>query len=241
VTIITSTLNAEGTIKNLIGSLRAQSTNNFEWVVADGGSTDQTLAILQEYKDVVTRVLPGPDFGIYDGLNRAISTVRTPYYLVVGADDTLDPNAICVSTKAAKSSKSDFISGHVKTSDGRTLLPSRGNAVRYGHLAYVSQHSVGTLIKTDLHKEVGLYSNRFPIAADRHFILNAIEHHGASVEVLDTTMGTYAMTGTSSTQLHNTLLDMFKVDYELSKHPLVSVLKSILRYALYIPRLARRR
>ena len=240
VTVITSTLNAEETVEELIRSLRAQSSHDFEWIVADGASTDSTLDILNEARDVVTHLLKGPDFGIFDGLNRAIGLVKTPYYLVVGADDVLDPDAIRILNNAAENSNFDFISGHVRTPDGGMLRPKRGNAFRYGHLAYVSQHSVGTLIRTDLHKSLGLYSNWFPIAADRHFILKAIEHHGASLVALNETLGTYAITGTSNTQFHNTLLDIFKVDYELSKNPLFTVLKSILRYALNLPRLTRR-
>ncbi|KQI71231.1 hypothetical protein AN191_13090 [Loktanella sp. 5RATIMAR09] len=239
VTVITSTLNAEKTIDALISSLRDQSDRNFKWIVADGASTDQTLDRIREAGDVVTQLIMGPDFGIYDGLNRAIGFVKTPYYLVIGADDVLDPDAIASFNHAAKDSEFDFISGHVRMSGGGMLRPKRGNAFRYGHLAYVSQHSVGTLIKTDLHQKIGLYSNRFPIAADRHFILNAIEHHGASVEALDTTIGTYAMTGTSNTQLYNTLLDMYKVDYALSKRPFLTALKSVVRHVANLPRLAR--
>jgi glycosyltransferase involved in cell wall biosynthesis len=239
ITIITSTLNAGGSIELLIESLRAQTAKNFFWIVADGGSTDHTLQMLARSKDVVTHILHGPDFGIYDGLNRAVSIVLTPYYLVIGADDTLEKDAIQNFTEAAANAPADFISGFVRTSDGAELRPGRGNYFRYGHLAYISQHSVGTLIRTDLHKKVGVYSNRFPIAADRHFILNAILNYGASVKAIDTTIGTYAVTGTSNRQFHNALLDIFKVDYELSRRPLFSVVKSIFRYMLNIHRLSR--
>ena len=116
ITIVTSTLNADATIGELVSSLRAQCSHNFEWIIADGASVDRTLDILNEAGDVVTQLLRGPDFGIYDGLNRAISLVKTPYYLVLGADDVLDPDAIRMLTKAAEKSGADFISGHVRMS-----------------------------------------------------------------------------------------------------------------------------
>lgn len=240
VTIITSTLNSESKLDVLIRSLRDQSAQNFDWIVADGGSTDQTLQILSESRDVLTQLLYGPDFGIYHGLNRAISAVRTPYYLVLGADDSLNPDAILQFSAAAAKSAADFISARVHTSDGGELRPARGSPFRYGHLAYVSQHSVGTLIKTDLHNRVGLYSNRFPVAADRHFILKAIERYGATVEAIDAIVGTYSVTGTSNVQFYNTLLDIFKVDYELTDRPIVTALISLVRYAVNIPRMKSR-
>lgn len=240
VTIVTSTLNAGSTLEYLIHSLRDQSARNFDWIVADGGSTDQTLKLLTESSDVLTQLLDGPDFGIYHGLNRAVSVVRTPYYLVIGADDTLDRDAVHHFNAAAAESNADFISGRVRTSDGGELRPARGNPYRYGHLAYVSQHSVGTLIRKNLHDRVGLYSNKFPVAADRHFILKAIERHGATVEALNIIVGTYAMTGTSNAQFYNTLLDIFKVDYELANRPLATALKSLARYAINLRQMSGR-
>ena len=240
VTIVTSTLNAESKIEQLICSLRNQSVRNFDWIVADGGSSDRTLEILANSLDVLTRLIEGPDFGIYHGLNRAVSMVQTPYYLVIGADDTLDKDAMLYFTRAAVECEADFISGRVSTSDGEVLRPARGNPFRYGHLAYVSQHSVGTLIKTALHKQVGMYSNRFPVAADRHFILKAIKRYGATVYPLNVIVGNYSMTGTSNNQYYNTLLDIFKVDYELSNRPLTTALKSLLRYAINLGRMSGR-
>lgn len=232
ITIVTSTLNAESSLELLVSSLRAQSDANFLWIVADGGSVDRTLDVLKNCKDIVTDVLEGPDHGIYHGLNRAIARVQTPYYLVLGADDTLDSDAILNFNKAASISNADFISARVRTSDGGELRPLRGSVFRYGHLAYISQHSVGTLIKTSLHKELGLYSKHYPIAADRHFVLNAIKNCGAVVEKLDCLVGTYSTGGTSNNRYYDTILDIFKVDYELSDQPFSTAVKSLIRYSL---------
>uniref|UniRef100_UPI00344E8CBA glycosyltransferase n=1 Tax=uncultured Thermosynechococcus sp. TaxID=436945 RepID=UPI00344E8CBA len=46
--IITATYNAESDLPNLIASLVAQTDADFEWVVADGNSTDRTLELIDK-------------------------------------------------------------------------------------------------------------------------------------------------------------------------------------------------
>lgn len=221
ISIITATFNAENDLPKLIESLRAQTSSQFRWIVVDGGSTDDTLQIINQNRDLVAKLIVGQDFGIYDALNKAVNEVDTNYYLTLGADDRLNMNAVENFDKASQTCEADFISAMVRTTNGSMLLPNRGNRFRFGHLAYISQHAVGTLIKKNLHNTVGPYSNRFPIAADRHFILKAIEHHKCVVQAENFEAGIYSCAGTSSRQVYETLLDIYKVDYVLSRRPLL--------------------
>lgn len=230
ITIITATFNAERDLPQLILSLRSQTSSQFQWIVADGGSVDNTLQIIKHNQDLITTFIPGPDFGIYDAINKAIKNVNTKYYLTLGADDSLNPKAVEQFNNATENSNADFISAVVRTTQGTRLTPKRGCKFRYGHLAYISQHAVGTLIKKELHTTVGAYSQRYPIAADRYFVLKAIEQHGCKVQAEQFEAGTYSCEGTSSTQLYDTLLDIFKVDYALSKNPSLTSILSLFRY-----------
>jgi glycosyltransferase involved in cell wall biosynthesis len=240
ISIITATFNAEKNLPQLIASLRAQTNSDFRWIVADGGSTDNTLQIIEQNLDLVVKLISGPDFGIYDALNKALREVDTKYYLTLGADDLLHPDAVENYNKLAETSDKDFISASVRTSDGVTLIPNRGNPFRYGHLAYVSQHAVGTLIKTSLHKTVGQYSRRFPIAADRYFIRKTIEQHNGSVQAVNFEAGIYSCAGISSSQYYDSLLDIYKVDYALSKSPMLTAIINLLRYLIRLNRMAKK-
>ena len=239
ISIITATFNAEKDLPQLMASLRAQTTPYFRWIVADGGSTDNTLQIIEKNRDIVAKLISGPDFGIYDALNKAIKEVNTKYYLTLGADDLLNPDAVENYNNAAGTTDADFISAIVRTSTGDTLIPNRGNPLRYGHLAYVSQHAVGTLIKTSLHDTVGPYSRRYPIAADRHFIKKTIEQYNGSVQAVNFEAGIYSCAGISNTQYYDTLLDIFKVDYALSQSPMLTATINLLRYLIKIKRMAK--
>jgi glycosyltransferase involved in cell wall biosynthesis len=68
ISIITATFNAASHLPDLVSCLRNQTYKNFEWVVADGGSTDDTLNILRTTKDLNVVLSSQPDFGIYDAL-----------------------------------------------------------------------------------------------------------------------------------------------------------------------------
>jgi glycosyltransferase involved in cell wall biosynthesis len=236
ITLITATYNAQDHFPALIASIRAQTYKNFRWIIADGGSTDGTLSIIKSNNDIVDLLLEGPDFGIYDALNKAIQKVTTPYYLVAGADDTLDPRAMELYSEAVKNSSSDIISAKVMTNNFGILRPLRGQYWRYGHLAYVSQHAVGSLIKTSLHERVGLYSKYYPIAADRYFLLKAIKNYGCVVEARDFIAGVYSCEGLSSSKHYEALLDIFKVDFALAKNPLTVSVYSLIRYIVNIPK-----
>lgn len=236
ITVITATFNASEHLPRLAESLRKQTCKSFNWIIADGGSTDRTLSIIKANEDIVTTVIDGPDFGIYDALNKAILKVDTAYYLVLGADDVLHSNAIELYLGAIEQSGADIITAHVATSTNVKLSPGRGKSWRYGHLAYVSQHAVGSLIKKDLHESVGQYSRLYPIAADRHFLLKAINLHHCSVYSADFEAGIYSCEGVSSTRHYETLLDIFKVDYALSKNRRFTSIISMLKYVANLHR-----
>ena len=239
ISIITATYNAERDLPLLISSLRRQSSRHFKWIIADGGSTDSTLKIIDDNHDLIYKLLSGPDFGIYDALNKAIEHVDTDYYLTLGADDLLDPNAVEGYCNALKHTDADFITALVRTSEGEMLVPNRGNEFRYGHLAYVSQHAVGTLIKKNLHSIVGQYSRRYPIAADRYFILKAIKYHNSKVHAEKFVAGTYSCAGTSNIYFYDALLDIYKVDFALTRHPLLTAITNWLRYGTRLYRMTR--
>jgi len=82
ISIITATLNSAKTIQRLIDSLRSQSFKDFEWIVVDGESKDNTLEILHKITDLNLRISTRSDFGVYDAINRGIRLSKCDYYIV---------------------------------------------------------------------------------------------------------------------------------------------------------------
>lgn len=89
--IITSTYNAAPILPRLLDSLASQTCRDFELIIQDGASKDETLAICERYRISLPflSVASEPDSGIYDAWNRAVRRIRGRWVIFLGADDTL--------------------------------------------------------------------------------------------------------------------------------------------------------
>lgn len=172
ISVITATFNAANHLPILIDSLRAQTYKNFEWIVVDGASVDNTLSILKNVKDLNIVLSSKPDFGIYDAINRAIKISKCDYYVVIGADDVFSPDSI-----------ENFIN-LIDESSAIITAPIMINSKKYdlsklpiflsGFQAKIYGHSVATLFRKSLHDKHGYYSRNYPIAADYDFMMKLI-------------------------------------------------------------------
>ena len=66
VSIITSCFNRERTIRGCIESVLGQDYPDIEYIVVDGASTDNSLAVIKEYEDRITHIVSEPDRGMYE-------------------------------------------------------------------------------------------------------------------------------------------------------------------------------
>ena len=239
ITIITATYNAQASLPTLIASLRSQTDRSFEWVVIDGASEDGTVELLKNAHDVLTRLVSEPDFGIYHALNKALHMARGDYYLVVGADDCLDPRAIENFSRAAAESSADIISAPVLV-EGKQIAPRRRMSWLRSGPPMVSAHSVGSLIKLSLHREVGWYSKRFPIAADTYFLLQ-VWRRQKRFAYLQETAGTFGAGGASSADTLGALCESFRANVEVRDGLFLHALLLILRIIANGARITRQR
>ena len=87
-TIITATYNASENISALAESLVSQTYQNFQWLVQDGSSSDDTENIVKSYNDRLNISFASEkDTGIYDAWNKALSKIEGQWVIFFGADD----------------------------------------------------------------------------------------------------------------------------------------------------------
>ncbi|MFM2484513.1 glycosyltransferase family 2 protein [Celerinatantimonas yamalensis] len=89
IAIITSTFNAAKDLHWTINSIRSQTYANIQWIIADGGSTDDTVEILKQNEDVIDYWFSESDEGIYDAWNKALKYVKGEWVQFIGAGDEL--------------------------------------------------------------------------------------------------------------------------------------------------------
>lgn len=213
--ILTATFNAEQHLPRLIESLNNQTDQDFEWIVADGGSTDDTLILIERLgKDLkYVTVDSQPDCGIYDALNRAIKKSACDYYLVAGADDQFEPNAVEYFKKAIACSNADLISARIKI-NGKVKGERKPSWLwLYGASAKVSSHAVGTAIRKNLHSNFGFYNMKYQIYADSHFMLKVI-NSGAKIDLKDFVSGSYSTEGISNRNQMISFSEQFRSQVE---------------------------
>ncbi len=101
--IITITFNAASTLPATLASVERQSLTDYEYLVVDGASTDNTVS-LAKASPAVTSVVSEPDKGLYDAMNKGIGRARGQYLIFLNAGDalhapdTLQQMAQCIAT-----------------------------------------------------------------------------------------------------------------------------------------------
>lgn len=94
VSIITATYNADAFLADCIESIIDQTYPCIELIIIDGGSTDNTLSIIEHYRKHINFFVSELDRGIYDAWNKGLAVATGDWIAFVGADDILLPNAI---------------------------------------------------------------------------------------------------------------------------------------------------
>lgn len=90
--IITVCYNSEKTIERTLKSVANQKYGNYEYIIVDGKSTDNTNALIQQYKANYPscKYVSEPDTGIYNAMNKAIALAAGEYVLILNSDDYYD-------------------------------------------------------------------------------------------------------------------------------------------------------
>ena len=229
ISVITANLNTIDCIRHLVNCLHFQTDQEFTWIVVDGGSTDGSIELVENCgSNFNLLILKGQDFGIYDALNKGLRSCHDEYYLVVGADDTLEPGTIENYKSAIKRSDADIITAKVHF--GSKVLASRGrhSAWLFGQSAIVSNHAVGTVIRRKLHNELGYYSNRFPIAADQIFIMKCLALNKRFYET-DFIAGRFNQGGVSDRDQLGSITELYRIQLELNRNFTIQFLLLIYR------------
>ena len=104
ISIVIPTLNQGETIEDTLLSIIWQDYKNYELIVMDGGSTDNTHEILNRYRGWITKIVSEPDKGQSHAINKGFKLATGDIYAWINSDDFYLPGAF---TKIAGCFRSD--------------------------------------------------------------------------------------------------------------------------------------
>lgn len=112
ISIITVCFNSENEIKETIQSVSEQTYLNFEYIVVDGKSTDQTMCILDDYRNLIDQCVSESDGGIYEAMNKGVNLAKGEWLLFLNAGDSFASSEVLeMSAIKLKNSNADICYG----------------------------------------------------------------------------------------------------------------------------------
>ncbi|MDD5175196.1 MAG: glycosyltransferase family 2 protein [Sterolibacterium sp.] len=93
--MITVCFNSQATIEDTLKSVATQTYADVEHIIVDGGSSDDTMAIVNSHRGHLASVISEPDRGVYDAMNKGIALSSGDVVGFLNADDIYaDPTSL---------------------------------------------------------------------------------------------------------------------------------------------------
>jgi hypothetical protein len=172
ISIVTVVLNDAENFLRTVVSVSQLTYKNIEYIVIDGGSTDGTLSIINDYKDLIDKSISEKDDGLYDAMNSGIDIATGEWVIFMNAGDVFVDNEILI--KIFKDN--DFADVNILYGDTIIDYP---NFERYKpsrdivDIEYGMQFShQSAFIRLNYHKD-NKYNINYKICADFYFFYNA--------------------------------------------------------------------
>ncbi len=198
-TIITINFNNAEGLKRTIDSIINQTFSDYEWIVVDGGSTDGSKDLLEQYQERFTWWCSEPDKGPYNAMNKGIAHASGEYINFMNSGDVFVDKDILQKIFHLPHT-ADIIYGQMKVTAWGGKIGNvdvmKPRLSKYDMFFDTFGHQ-STFTKRTLFTQVGLFDESYKIAADHKFFAEAIAIHQASYKYLPYVISVYEGDGLS--------------------------------------------
>lgn len=186
ISIITATFNSAKTLKDTIQSVLRQTNKDFEYLIIDGGSTDETIDIVKSYESEFSgrlKWVSEKDQGIYDAMNKGIKMASGDVVGILNSDDYFTSNDILQTVADAfKCQEMDAIYGDIHfIRDGNPQKCVRYYSSRmfrpfWLRFGFMPAHP-SFYCKREVFEKAGLYSLDYKIGADYEMMVRLFKKY----------------------------------------------------------------
>ena len=195
--IITINYNNCAGLRHTIESVVNQTYEDYEYIVIDGCSTDDSVDVIKSYSDKVTYWVSEKDRGIYHAMNKGVAQAHGDYCIFMNSGDCFhDINVLMRITSSCLTE--DIIVGNVLSAfDGKILFekPSREISLYYLYSATVPHQS--SFIRTELLRQFP-YDEDLTIVSDWKFFIQVIILLNCSVKYVNENVALFDTSGVST-------------------------------------------
>ena len=234
--IITVTYNSSEYIARCVDSVLSQDFKNFEILIIDGESKDDTINILKNFQDDRIRINSEPDDGIYDAMNKGLSKCSGDYICILNSDDLFSNAQVLTTLNKYFMDGNDIIIGDIDyfafTDISRITRKWRVPEfdIKDFKQAWHPPHP-GFFFKRDLYQQLGGFDIELEISADFEMMLRYLIA-SKQTKVLHKVTTLMQEDGTSS-KLKNVIIGNKNVLKALKKHdmgvnPVIYLVRRIL-------------
>ena len=186
ISLITVTYNSARYLQNAIQSVYNQDYPNIEYIVVDGGSTDETVSIIEQNSSCITKWISEKDNGMYDAINKGMKLATGDIIGILNSDDvlasksTLSKIAECFKEQQVDSVFGDLI--YVHPEDTRKIhrywrgTDYNRNAFRFG---WMPAHPT-FYVRRDIVEQLGGYETHYFTASDFELMTRYLYKHRIS-------------------------------------------------------------
>ena len=209
VSIITITYNSAATIEQTIQCVLSQTYKNIEYIIIDGLSKDNTLEIVNRYKDKIAKVISEKDNGLYDALNKGIANATGYVIGIIHSDDFYSDNLFIekvVNTFKKNNADAVYANLFYVDKDDTNKIKRKWHAGKYTEGAFLNgwmpPHPT-FFVKKEMYTKYGNYYTGFVSAADYEMMLRLIHKNKIKVAYLDEFIVKMRVGGVSNVNVKN--------------------------------------
>ena len=196
--IITINRNNAAGLRKTIESVVSQTYTDFEYIIIDGASTDESIEVIKEYADRITYWVSEPDKGIYNAMNKGILKASGVYLLFLNSGDWLVNNKV-IENFCKKHFNYDIVAGNSfiikdKITVRNFIAPEK---ISYDFFVLDSLMHQSTFQKRELLLSNGMYNEEYLIVSDWEFYLKILIVHNCTFFHYDEYISYYDFEGIS--------------------------------------------
>lgn len=224
ISLITAVFNRAQTLGEALRSIHNQTWQNIEHIVIDGGSTDGTLAVLDQHRDRIAEMVSEPDQGLYDALNKGIRKASGDVVGFMHADDQFaSPHAVARIASAFEDPAVEAVYGdlaYVKQGDvSKVVRYWRAGRYQRDQLAHGWMPPHPTFyVRREIYSRLGVFDTRYRISADYDNMLRLLWGGGVRASYIPEVLVRMRTGGVSNRSLLNVLLKSREDYAAMRKH-----------------------